>query len=299
MIVIFDGPEKAGKSTLIDGVHRELHRLGIDSTVRKWGPVSPDDRVYLPYVKSDAVSDTVVLWDRSWCSEYAYATLLKRDRRLKDDPWLGEWLYGRASAIKYMLLPETVQNIQLRDSSDLPVSPLEEIKIFFKYADDYGWHKLYNTYTLSDLSVNIWRVVNDVKNLKDYVNPFFNPPKCVGLPISPVIFIGEKRNESGSYPGGWLPFTSPNTMKYGRLLGSKAMVYVWTNVGDVDAKEVVKSKIIITCGKKAYRWANKIGVNTVIALPHPSWLYRFNSPEIQMARRTVERMLKIIGEYDV
>ena len=95
-IFVFDGPEKAGKSTLIDAFVKQAYPSG-KFTLHRWGPVAPDDRVYAPVLRDDlVVKRSPAIWDRSWVSEHVYASLLGRDRRLRGDPWLGEWLHGRA-----------------------------------------------------------------------------------------------------------------------------------------------------------------------------------------------------------
>ena len=49
-LYVFDGPEKSGKSTLIREIayHLLANKYGV--TVRRWGPVTPDDRVYGPEI---------------------------------------------------------------------------------------------------------------------------------------------------------------------------------------------------------------------------------------------------------
>jgi len=53
MILIIDGPEKAGKSTIIAHLRELSQEIGLKVEVRAWGPVYPDDRIYTPKLQQD------------------------------------------------------------------------------------------------------------------------------------------------------------------------------------------------------------------------------------------------------
>jgi hypothetical protein len=298
MIVVFEGPEKAGKSSIISEVCSMLNDIHISTKVRKWGPVKPDDRVYTPFIKKDALSDTVIIWDRSWCSEAVYATILNRKRRANDDPWLMEWLHGRAATLKFMVLPSyKYVNGDRRDATDLVTDPMMEYMHFRDYALRYGWPILTNDFTQGSLQMNAHQVIGEIINQMAHPQWYFCPPQYVGPNNARVLFVGEKRNVWGHYPGGWLPFTSPTTMQYARNLGdANAMKFVWTNVGDIERKEVVGFDLVVACGNKAQDWVRACGPKTVIALPHPAWLYRYNNEKTRAAKLLVNQTLKSIGE---
>src|SRR3989304_2111146 len=98
-VIVFDGPEKAGKSTIIEALRQYAKSTKFFDRVyvRHWGPVSPDDRVYAHELSQDSTCfNELVIWDRCWPSEYVYGNLLGRSRRGTGDPWLLEWLHGRA-----------------------------------------------------------------------------------------------------------------------------------------------------------------------------------------------------------
>lgn len=295
MLIIFDGPEKSGKTTIINAVYRALHNNRENCIIEKWGPIFPDDRVYLPYIKAVANSDDFVLWDRGWPSESIYATLLGRPgRRLANDPWLGEWLYGRACAMKVMVLPVIELSKARRDSTDLPVDVRTECTAYGKYANDFQWYKAYNLFTTECLEA----IVEDlVRNLMKCKAPKIPYPRVVGPGDAKVLFIGERRPTDVKYPGSWLPFTSPLTMMYGRILGTKAFQFAWTNVEDIPIQEVMKYELVVACGARAYNWVSEIRrPKKLIGLPNPVWLYRYNTADQQETRITVQRTLTSIGE---
>ena len=78
-LVIFDGPEAAGKSTLIDALMLEW---GTESRLRSWGP----KKSWLQYCQSlfedledcEENEQLLVVWSRSWCSRAVYNKLLSQ-----------------------------------------------------------------------------------------------------------------------------------------------------------------------------------------------------------------------------
>jgi hypothetical protein len=164
MFIVFDGPEKSGKTTLINEVYRALHKVEVNCIIKKWGPVFPDDRVYLEEATQDAASDLIVLWDRCWASEHVYATLLHRiGRRLRHFPEVGEFEYGRLATLKYMVLPAMVEmSAHLRDGTDLAVNLIEEYKLFKDYARKFAWYYVFNDFTTTGLESNVKYVLNRI-----------------------------------------------------------------------------------------------------------------------------------------
>lgn len=140
---MIDGPEKAGKSTLVEALC--LRR----AYVRKWtGPAVPDDNEYLVPLQIDAKSQRVVVWDRGWASEVVYGQLLKQPRRLAGDWQTAELLYGRMAEIAIMLLGPDVETLKrLRDNTDLPIDPAIERQAFARYGQLAGWIVLENEHT--------------------------------------------------------------------------------------------------------------------------------------------------------
>ena len=296
MIILVDGPEKAGKSTLIE----EL-QLRLTATVRRWGPVSPDDRVYAEPLLADARADHWVIWDRGWPSEHVYGKLLKRNRRLTDDPFLGEWLYGRAvqsRGLRVMLFPDKIVELDARrDATDLPVSAYDEFLAYKWYAQTYGYTTLTNDYTRIGLLHNIALIMADAKNLG--ANKWMNligPPTYAGPLDADIVFVGEKMGTAKGIPGAFLPFTSQLTTVVGRKLKHKALKFGWTNVGDVP-EEFFEGRVAVACGVVADGWLSKMGCPR-ITIPHPAWLYRYENRLTWARRETTDKLLTLIGEYE-
>ena len=291
MIILIEGCEKAGKSTLAAKLAEYL-----GGTIRHWGPVSPDDRAYTPLLKQDCASRDWVIWDRAWPSEHVYAKLLHRDRRLARDSWLGEWLHGRAlqtAGLRVILSPrDPMRLVGMRDESDLPVDPLIEDNEFVNYGETYGYLMLKNDYSPKGDE----RMIDEVLSHLQYPLTF-GPPAYAGPTNAKIIFVGEKLNSNSREPGAWLPFTSRLTMELGRRLGNKAFEFGWTNVGGVPLAHLA-DRYVIACGATAEAWLDNSNYPAIMrtVIPHPAWLYRYDNVHTLAKRELVDKILIGLGE---
>jgi hypothetical protein len=246
MIVVFDGPEKAGKTTLIYSVAAYLQGFNQDVKITKWGPLATDDREYTPVIREQLAARHVVhLWDRSWASEHVYGNLLGRDRRLANDPWLGEWLHRRAligNGMAYMVLPALAgQNIGLRDSSDLDVDVYSERAVFHNYATQFRWGVVYNNYDEDSLRRHALEIGSRI--LRSF-------PR-VDDPRASVLFVGENLRDVPEFPGRLLPFSgSKLQIDFARRIGEPAILARWNDVEHVEDIEVEGASKIYFLGKK-------------------------------------------------
>lgn len=172
MIYIFDGPEKAGKTTLIKNLKKSIECQTPERKVHvvKWGKISPDDRVYSNPINQALIQMTEdknvdFIWDRSWASEAVYGYALGRDRRLSDNWRLGEFLHSRpvsTNGLLFMVLPVHKQSlVDRRDETDLPIDPHVEFNYFKTYAETFHWKILRNNYDIHSTNRNI-RVIQNL-----------------------------------------------------------------------------------------------------------------------------------------
>lgn len=147
-IFIIDGPEKAGKTTLISALSGLGHGdkpEGSKMKVRKWGPVDSVLEYFGPIVEDYKFVQQggIVFWDRSWASESVYNALVRqRDtdqeslRYLETGPW-SKYL------IKIMVVSTTSALRQRRaahrDPEDHEIDPERERAGFLKYAQTFNW----------------------------------------------------------------------------------------------------------------------------------------------------------------
>ena len=201
LLILIDGPEKAGKTTLINALQQALaiRYYGTRQVfVEKQGQWFPDDSIIAGQVKCHTHDNSIYIWDRGWPSEEVYATLLNRERRAKRNPFLMEWLHGRATPLKFILLPEDVMMLhKLRNKTDLPVDPNAEFAGFRKYRD-YGYHLLYNDYTRQTMEANVQRIIFDL-------DLGGQRPYVYGNPNAKVWFVASLNN--GCKADRWMPLS--------------------------------------------------------------------------------------------
>jgi hypothetical protein len=287
--LVVDGPEKAGKSTLIKAI-AELWNGPVDIT--RWGPVYPDDRVYTDKFKAqfaEKSNDTLYIWDRSWASEQVYGKLLERQRRLANDPWLGEWLHGRVvngRGIKLIVIPtDPIANAKLRDVTDLPVDPRLETKLFSDYYYKYGWDMFHNDYSRRSLEFQAESTVKMLGKLREqYCEvPRFQTWPSVGHTYNLVLGDSRNPNDSKTLPGAWLPFTSLKMTQFVRQwFGKYATQFAWSNAADVESGEVdqnfvLNARSVIAFGDRAQELCKKLGVEKVHSFAHPAYFSRWNT----------------------
>lgn len=306
MLIILDGPEKAGKTTIANVLKQKY-----GATVRHWGPVQPDDRVYAPVLQGDTLFDPehLYVWDRCWPAEYVYARLLGRPRRLASDPWLGEWLHGRAVAtagVRAIILGPSADHLRnLRTFDDLPVHVEAERQLYERYARSFAWQPIENPHEPEAAEWIADALFDDARTTSALMERFHvvDPHIVCGPLLAPILVVGNARNPSGGgIPGSWLPFTSRMTTEFGRLFGDWAMRVMWGNQADcpIALARAPHVKLIIACGDRAVRWATHVVAGPpVVALPHPSYLYRFKreGKEVENARHQVQAALRLVQPH--
>lgn len=305
-VIVIDGPEKSGKSTLIAALKESLERDYLQVTVRHWGQVKPDDRIYAAPLEADfGLSDNnVVIWDRSWASEHVYGKLLGRQRRGATNPWLLEWLHGRAvhgNGLKVMVLPlDMTQNARRRDDTDLPVIPAQEYDAFLSYASLFGWDIYWNSYHENFISETVQLITEKFSMIpRGVLNPRYWT-NANYLPKTPRVIIGEARNKTDfrTMGGAWLPFTSAKMCQFvQKYFGNDAFNFAWTNSDDIENGRVPHSKLdsttgIYTFGTRAHELMAHLHYDVKAAFAHPSYFSRWNTDRGRYALQIFEEKYK-------
>lgn len=152
-LLIIDGPESSGKSTLIQTILDVLHED--ENIVRRWGPVSSWSKYIKPlYEDVDLIlglragdMSTTRIWDRSWAAEIVYNSLMNRGRIISESS-LTRHLENPVVDTGGLLVMLTCQPDVLSERrsmkaeaghKDLPVEPKDEVREFTAYAEWHGW----------------------------------------------------------------------------------------------------------------------------------------------------------------
>lgn len=305
-VIVLDGPEKAGKSTLVEALYDFLKSSGYhrEVLVRHWvGRAKPDDSVYSSAMAEDSSkppSQRVTIWDRSWASEFVYGRLLAQDRRLARDPWLGEWLYGRAASANGLMAmlsgPDPDSLRSMRDATDLPVDPAAEQSAYLRYARLFNWMTPDRDTPSHMASAILERFYTSVSVSGDAGRQTPLPPTYCGPVNSRVIFVGERRSDR-MLTGGWLPFSSHFTTLLGRRLGTRSLSVGWTNAHDCPPSSLRGAKLLVACGDIALKWVTNYvlaggdGDQLVMNLPHPAYVFRYNNQKTKALREDVTQKI--------
>ena len=237
------------------------------------------------------MSGDLVVWDRSWAAEHVYASLLKRDRRLADDPWLGEWIHGRAVrtvGVQCILLgPSSLALDVLRDKSEvaeLPVDAGVERVCFALYGERFGYLTIENDHTKEE--AERWADVLYTSARDTHALAKLNPPGYCGPPNANVVFVGERKADHGTIPGSWLPFTSRLGTMLGRDLGDFALRCGWTNAQDYPPQLLRNVPCLVALGQVAAKWVDHYVHPTMEywVLDHPGYIYRWGKQSKRMAK---------------
>lgn len=221
LFIYVDGPEKAGKTTL---VNRLVERHGF---IRRHWSKGPDAIYAKPLAEDlEAVAQGArIIWDRGWAAESVYSRLLNRPSRVAHDPWLAEWLHGRAAqaaGLRLMMLGPSARALRgLREADDLPVSPWEERRAFANYGRLFGYHTIANSHTPGYLDNLEKEVLQKAADIAKQGGRAATPAEWCGRPDAEILVIGDDIREPDWEDGRWLPFSWDTTLP--RQLGTRAV----------------------------------------------------------------------------
>lgn len=283
---VVSGPDRAGKSTLIRDIayalppvqrqtipkvypHSHIHYVN-GAYIRHWFEPVDSHLDFLPALIDDTASPDIFIWDRSWACDAVYSAVLRRPGHvLATNPWLGEWLMGRAlqsTGIRVMHLGPDLATLQRRKALELDahvtldIDQAVERSAFEAYATRFNWRII-----TSETS----KIIQDVVNFNQTVA---TPPAFAGPSDFTVLFLGQERN----IRTGWLPFSSGSTTKFANYLGDHALRCAWSNVADDPIGACQQARLIVACGKIAQDYYDKHSFSApVFKITHPAAMFRW------------------------
>lgn len=278
-MLVLSGPEKAGKTTLLQAIEEAWP--GVDGagsvTRRAWHHRDRDPkdlrdtrnlRALVEDIELAKDPQHLVIWDRSWVCESVYGILLGRKSDLADNPFLGEWLYGRAIqavGMRAIMLPADPRELEKRRSADdLQVHPALEYRAYKDHALKFGYEILENDYTeerLQDLTASI---VDDLWNLRRF-RPV--PPGYAGPFNAKTVVITESR-EVNPKLGEWLPASTPDGLDFAETLGPEIALSIgWATARQCPPNLLRKVDTLVVLGEEAILWAvHNVGHDNVVSL---------------------------------
>lgn len=168
-LVIFDGPEAAGKTTIMEALMKEW---GDNSMLRSWGPRES----WLEYcgplfddIKTCQMDpQSLVIWSRSWASRTCYNKLLSQGQSIPSEVTKElENIVIRSGGLLFLvtspvsvLLERRLARIERGDEkSDHPIEVHKELHEFQAYVRNRKWTTLSG---VTDVEQNVRMIIHSL-----------------------------------------------------------------------------------------------------------------------------------------
>lgn len=300
-MTIVEGPDGAGKTTLVKAWHRWLESNGNLSSIVHHGPYLNETAIMGMYLRPMVTNPHMLLMDRSWLSEPIYAAAMRHginripswQRRMLERVALGR------SAVVVLCLrgyDELVISYSARHAQEYITGEPRLRQIFNAYLNPEqpsgSAHKLFAT-QLPLITVNPTRYQPDkIWQRVEARRPAQNLGPGIGhwSPGKSVLLVGDRVSPRGQEG---LPFVSSFAAGCSAWLAaqldaaavSERQLY-WINAHTQDGAstnprflEYLRPAAIIALGREAYQWVERYGVTChqppSFIVPHPQFWKRF------------------------
>lgn len=296
MLIILEGPDCAGKSTLVERFHDELARRKPDDKVivLRSGPPAghPLDEYVTPLLNYRPDTGIHVICDRLHWGERVYPHIFDRQSKMTPAVWrfIESWLSARGAVVAHVTAPvaELRRRMQARGDDLVDVDQLDEIHDrFFQVADDSmlprGMYRSDNPTVVDEVITRAAAYEESTRQLNEFVT-------YVG-PVRPRrLLLGDVRGPSFQTDDP-LNALRPSFMPYPSMSGA----FLWTalasanyeyftqlgvgvaNACDTDDVNklwrVLGRPSTVTLGANAYSCFEGVAYRA----PHPQYVRRFHS----------------------
>ncbi len=317
MLLILDGPDACGKSTLCRNFTKFALRYGYKVHTIHHTYVKPESKLFQVYMESLTTAEKwiaqgdIVLFDRFWPSELCYSQIYRNGTKLKGkfrvlDRWVQKLggVYGWVNAsspdqaVKYHKeMHKTGRELYEPDERIKQVAEWFSKLNYESYAelyDEYDYIKYVGTdrqfyivpreFGAAEIVDLLLTKLLDGRGSWERMCHFHN---AVGNFIDPItLLVGDRYGEKHSYSrpfvnlkgsAGWLVDQFENH----NFIEDD---YCWTNANEANFEDVLryaekKVNKIVALGTEAAKKLNRIytGDLEVAELPHPSYLKRFEN----------------------
>lgn len=286
MLLVVDGPEKAGKSTLIRRIEQRSKTWGWTHTAVVHLRYPLDPKILVKAFDLATRDDLLVVLDRSWASDVVYGRLVRGHK----PPTVPEWWYAWAADLPAMTLGARVVvlppcRLATLEDDDHPVPWETERDAFLGYATKWGWT------VVDPLRPTVVQDVGEAVLTAFHAGE--RAPKWSGDRCPSLVWVGEARNPRSRDVLAWGPLTSRFWRKeveqrLDEVLSAWPAVAA-TNLADVqDPKALFRcATTVVAYGTEAWKVLGPMGAQ---ARPHPSYKHRWG-PKVT-GRRTVTVFLE-------
>lgn len=296
MLVILEGPDCSGKSTLASRLARELEQHLVPDSVEllhKGPPVShPLDEYESPLLTYRPQQGQHIICDRFHWGESVYPTVLKRETQLDDGIRLHieMFLRSRGALVVYVTADDRVLEQCISRRGDDLIEP----------GKGHELNSLYNGVAAASLmetihvdgrnidEATVQRIVHRAIILSTAASKLNQFTTYIGATSPRLILVGDVRH--GTYVGDVRPAFMPYSSTSGHYLMCTLARYVDTSwlshmgimngcdtddvaaLHDIVSNTMLTPPTIVALGRKA----SKAVANHDWHVPHPQWTRRFN-----------------------
>lgn len=287
MLIIIEGPDLAGKTTLAGRVTEELKRRYPNDVIETWhaGPpkLHPLDEYERPFFGYRPGRGVHVVCDRLHWGEYVYPQVMKRDTQLTREIWahLELFLSSRGAFVVHCTASSTQLRKRMADRGDDYVNEAQAIMARDRFYDADRFSILPRIMSENvmhpDVPETIVGLAESHEQLCLGLNPYLT---YVGRPQPELLLLGDVRGGSPSLHG-LAPAFQPLKNNSGAYLLRTLTGRPWAGVGIANACDVDNVRELwdalgkpetVALGRNASRtvtWDHR-------AAPHPQWVRRFH-----------------------
>jgi len=290
MLIIIEGPDLAGKTTLAGRVADELNRRYPQdkTTVIHKGPPTqhPLDEYERPFWGYRPGRGAHVVCDRLHWGEYVYPQVFGRDTQLTREVWahLELFLASRGAFVVHVTASSTEIRKRLEKRGDDLVNESQAILARDRFYDADRYSILPRIMSENVMHADVPGTVVDLAETHERMCLSLNPyTTYIGRPQPELFLVGDVRGGSPSLHGlgpAFLPLNGNSGTYLLRTVTSRP----WAHLGIANACDVDNVRELWeSLGKPETVALGKNAHNTITwkhrEAPHPQWVRRFHHGE--------------------
>jgi thymidylate kinase len=297
MLIIIEGPDCAGKTTLADRLQAEIERSTKEEVLRlSSGPPTghPLDEYVVPLLGYRPATGAHIICDRLHWGEYVYPAVLNRPSSLDDAifSYIEMFLLSRGAYVVSTNQPTSVLEKRMRERGDDLIRPEQLAAISAGYLAVEGKSMLPTTFRRGDVTQQgIEAIIGRASVLETVLRPLNKYTTYVGPRKPKRLLLGDVRGPAFQTDNP-IDKLRPAFMPYRSMSGA----YLWkamtrypeptvSTVGVANACDVddplhlwmtLGQPQVVTLGQNARRCWKGLADEA----PHPQWVRRFHHNQV-------------------